>query len=228
MSPTKTNLLLVGCSHFSRKSHFMQIMSTVFTSPELKELGISSHPRGYMKQSKVNEIKKAVRKYDRDQQVIVFVMLSNHGVRLNPDKHEMLKNHEYFITEMNKFANVKLIISGSIPCPLQHSWTDQAFKKLDKELFELTEKWAIKCLFFDAARLFFNRLGLKTFLFRDQEYLTNEGSHLLAMSMYSFIHDVALPRWCAPSKPIIPVSISMSTLPHPLISVQSSVGCFRT
>ena len=138
MPPKRTNLLLVGCDHFSRKSHFMQIMSTVFTAPELHELGISSHPRGYMKQSKVNEIKKAIRKYDRDQQVIVFVMLSNHGVRNCPKRHEMLKNHEYFITEMNKFENVKLIISGSIPCPLQHLWTDAAFKKLDKELFELT------------------------------------------------------------------------------------------
>ena len=180
-----------------------------------------------MRQSKVNEIKKAIRKYESDQPIIVLVMLSNHGVRLCPDKHEMLKNHEYFITEMTKFANVKIIISGSIPCPLHHTWTDGAFKKLNKQLFELTQKWAFKCLFFDTAKLFYNRLGLETFLLRDKELLTNEGSHLLAMSIYSFIHDVALPKWGDPLKLIIPVSVSMSTLPHPLIAVQASVGCFQ-
>ena len=132
MPPKKTKLLLVGCEHFSRKSHFMQIMSTLFTSPGFDELGISSHPGGYMKQSKVNEIKQAVRRYENNQPVMVFVLLSNNAVRRWPDNHDMVKHHEYFITEMNKFANVKLIIAGSIPCPLDHMWVDGALKKLEK------------------------------------------------------------------------------------------------
>ena len=213
MNP-KTNLLLVGSSHFAAHRNFKNHFEKLYHGPEVGSVIVSAHPGKSLNLDFIEHIFSQIenRKH-QGRPLIIVVMFACNGVRSAPTNHAMVPLHAHLLRRLQTENHIKVILCGLIPSKnlsLQEKFTDT-----DRAFHRLTADYPSSTLFFDTASLFGTQQGYKySPLCRDGVHLTPEGANVLVTTLHFFIHNVALPKWRSDIFGIEPLSLQYAAHLH--------------
>ena len=194
MNP-KTNLLLVGSSHFSVHRNFKHQFEHMYQGPEVGDVTVAAYPGKSLNLHFIGSIMDHIHKLKyQGRPLLIAIMFACNGVRANPDRNNMIPLHDHLVERLKEERQVKLILCGLIPS--KDISLQKKFTNVNKALYKLSTDNPEMALFFDTASLFCGVEGYRHCpLANDGVHLAPTGAAILVAALHFFIHNVALPKW---------------------------------
>ena len=234
----KVDLLLMGSSHFSPHHFFEKAFLESCSDREIGDIVIKASPGRFLNPPHVRLMTDYVEKLDPIQSLIINIMMSCNAICRYHHAHDMVSTHLRVIKSMEKHANVRIILCGSIPEVKSHP---AKYDRVDSILYDLDQNFRIianahpsNTMFFDTASIlryrsvvgtnfdtkqvlnYENMQGVKTFLYQDKIHLNRLGANVLATSIHFFLKNVAIPFWFQSQKSYHVTATVQTPLPSPL------------
>ena len=194
MNP-KTNLLLLGSSHFAAHRHFKDHFENLYHGPEVGSVTVTAHPGKSLDLIFIERVCVQIDNLKHQgRPLILVVMFACNGVRANPTNHSMVALHDHLLHRLKSDDHVKVVLCGLVPS--KDPALQEKFTEMDRAFYKLTTDYPSSALFFDTASIFATKRGYEySPLCRDGVHLTPGGASLLVTSLHFFIQNIALPKW---------------------------------